>query len=466
MFKGKLYSEQIPAAEFVCNKKKVLLAWEEGTGKTIISIAAIDKLFELKKAKKALIICLAPNAWQWDDKVQEFSDLNVTWVRPKDKDTRQYDNVTDGSVYIVSYNIFRNDFHKLSLVDWDIVVADEAEEFSSPKSKTRKLLLALNRETNPTYRWALTGTAISKRLEQLYSIMYWVEKSFLPPWPEFERRHIVRDHFGRIRTYKGLKSLHCYIQNRVSRKGHKDMEGKLPKLLPKVHFFPKTKEYKDIEDELLKLLDEMVKTIRVDSEGNIVTQKGHKADNRIREAEESLLAFKCPHAFKLLSKTYEENSAHRHLVFSRLKGPLNNLELLLTEAGIPTFRYTGDERTGEEKKENVNRFEREGGLLLGSHAAARGLDLPFLTHVTHIDVPKSHGIHSQRNKRGIRRGSKIKSVVANYLVIEYSVEHYYLEQTKREGKLHSAVFEGTADTVEIRPQSLRQFLNEGRIPKS
>lgn len=458
MFTGTLYPKQKEAAALLANKRRAMLAWEQGTGKTIISIAVVAKLFQLKKIKRVLIVVPPNITWQWEQKFHEFSDLKPKKVTREEH--RDWD-VREGDIYIVSYNLFRNDIESIIRTEWDFVLTDEAQEYRSVKSVTSKCLKRLNRTSKPTYRIPLTGTAISTKLEELYNILYVMEPGFLPPWPEFEKLHIVRNAFGAITDYKNLQPLHKYIQQRVDRKTHKDMEGELPKILPIVHTIEATDEYKAIQNNLLNALDDYVGNLEFTSEGEIKIGKGRsKVSRSFHEARQALQPpEKLDYAVKLIKRILEENPSNRIVIFNFYKAPIADLELRLQLEGVSCVRFTGDE-SSEEKQENVYWFKHSPDIrvLLCSNAGATGLDLPFANYLINLDIPLSYGLLDQRIKRITRVGSKFKSVVVHYLVMDDSIEMFFMNIVGLEERLAKAVLEGGEDEITIRPESLREFI--------
>lgn len=472
MFTGTLFPKQKPAAAFLCNKRRALLAWEQGTGKTIISLAAAEKLLEVGKAKRVLVIGPGSFLWQWEDKIKEFTNSSVTLVTAKNnkagKRTREYENHTT-TYTLVPYSLFRRDYERLrdaAVGRWDIVICDEAQEFRNNQTKTHNLLKDFNREVNPRYRWALTGTSITNKLEDLYSILFWVEKTFLPPWPVFEERHIVRDSFKAICGYKDLKSLNIYLQHKVDRKTEKDMAGQLPKIRPQVHKLEQTKEYKNAQATLLNHLQTMVDNLEFDDEGNL---KGSQRDSGVSKAFSAVrLALsgevKLKYATKLIKDLTNENSSNKFVCFSFYKEPINQLAELLHEAGFNTYRFTGDEDS-EAKRENVKQFHNDPrGVLLCSNAGAAGLDLPFANQLINLDVPFAFGTLDQRIKRIVRASSKFQTAVVHYLIMEDSMEEFYFMVVDRKGQLQAAVLDKSdIDEVVVRPMSLRQYLTGERV---
>jgi SNF2 family DNA or RNA helicase len=460
MFKGQLYDIQKEAAQFLCAKKRALLAWEQGTGKTVISIAAADKLLELGYIKNVLIITLPSLVWQWEEKIKDLTTHDVKVALPSRKSTRDYDTDEAHPIFVTSYSLFRKDYDQIASKSWDLVICDEAQQFKNSASKTAKQIKKLNVACKPTYRWALTGTAISNKLEELYSIMYWVDKDFLPAWPAFEKRHIVRSPYTKqIQKYKGLKELSAYLTKKLHRGTQKDLQGKMPELLPPVHhYLDKTKELKNAEHELLSSLDDLV--IRINDSNGSISNHDARVTKAFQEVKNLLVSEeKIDYAIALAANILKENPENRVVIFSFHKSPLYELKRTFKQNGIDAFTFTGDE-TGEEKRQAVQAFKEKSSVLLCSSAGEAGLDLPFANYLIHMDVPFSFASLDQRSKRITRAGSKHKFAVVHYLMIKDSMEEFYYQVVRRKEQLAEATYgKGTQDEVAIKPQSLRQFLD-------
>lgn len=456
MFKGDLYETQKVGAQFLCAKKTAVLAWEQGTGKTVIAIASAEKLLELGLVEKILIVAPSSIAWQWEEKINEFTDTGVTLIHAKSKERDTYETHTPYT--ITSYPLFRRDYEAIQGQRWDVVICDEAQEFKNNRSKTAKLLKKLNALVNPKYRWALTGTVISNKLEELYSIMYWVDKTFFPSWPEFEKRHLVRNpNTNAIVRYKALKHIAEHLPKRLDRKTQKQL-GDMPSLVHSFFYVEKDKQLVKAEQVLLECLDELV-NVQLNSEGNLT---GHSPEvSRAFSEVKQLLAQ--PNKLQLardsIAAVLEENPANRVVVFSHYKEPLRALQELLTEKTIQSYFFTGDQ-TAEEKQQSIKNFRTNQSVLLCSDAGKAGLDLPFANYLFHIDIPFSYEVLDQRNKRITRASSEFVTVKANYLVVKNSFEEYYYRVVKAKERLSEAVYHGGTDEVTMKTESLRGFLND------
>lgn len=457
MFNGQLFDIQVPAAEKLVNKKKFLLAHEQGCGKTVIALAAAEKLFELNLARNALIVCPTSLGWQWAQQIETFTDTPCYLAEAKDKSSRVYRPGKGPNYSIVPYSLFRRDYDRIAGQPFDIFIADEAQEFKNNQAKISQLLKRFNVKQNPKYRWALTGTAISNRLEELYSIFYWIDASFLPNWPTFEKTHIVRNDLGIIYKYKNLKGLNEYLQHRMDRRTHADLKGKVPRILEQTYKVEPDKAYLVAQEKLLVSLDKVARDLQFDNEGNL---KGIRRDAGISRDFSALRRYlselKLRTAVEIIERLLAENPENRIVVFSFYKAPLHNLQARL---GNSSVRFTGDE-SSDEKQRAIMAFSPEGTarVLLASNAGSAGLDLPFANYVIHLDIPFSYGILDQRTKRITRVSSIFSHVVAIYLIVDNSIEDFYYQVVKNREKLAKAVTEGGDDEVVVRTSSLRAYI--------
>ena len=68
MFTGQLKPYQVEGVDAMVDRKKMLVAYEMGLGKTCMTIAALEKLKE-DKDKPMLIICLSSLKYQWKKEI-------------------------------------------------------------------------------------------------------------------------------------------------------------------------------------------------------------------------------------------------------------------------------------------------------------------------------------------------------------------------------------------------------------
>ena len=74
MFKGELKPYQVDAVNKMVEKKKILVAYQMGLGKTPMTIAAIEELRKTRDVEETvLVLCLASLKYQWQKEIDKFT---------------------------------------------------------------------------------------------------------------------------------------------------------------------------------------------------------------------------------------------------------------------------------------------------------------------------------------------------------------------------------------------------------
>lgn len=280
MFTGKLHPYQVDAVQRIVEDQLLLVAFSMGTGKTVLTIAAVEELFGKGSVGCCLILVPATIKWQWAKALATFVDTPTRTVQLRSRKitvptedvcmvingTReqrhaQWQQVHAGATdyVIASYGSVLNDWRDLTMSPIDALVLDEAtaiKNFSAQTSKRIKKLL-------PPVRIALTGTPVENKPEEIFSIMEWVDSSLLGRWDLFDKAFIVRNHWGAVVRYRNLGILHDKLQRRMIRKSRTDPE--VAPYLPQVAEHTRSvaldsgtrRLYRHIQRDLLAALDDL-----------------------------------------------------------------------------------------------------------------------------------------------------------------------------------------------------------------
>ena len=211
MFKGTLLPYQPEAVDKMVDRHKVLVAYDLGLGKTVLTIAAVESLMDSGSIREpGLVICLSSLKYQWKHAIDKFTEGTskalVIDGTPK-KRAEQYAEAMDWQNSKVDYIIMNyeqvvNDWATVKNLPRGFIVCDEATAIKSFRSKRSK---AVKRMADAPFKFALTGTPIENgKPEELFSIMQFVDDSVLGRFDIFDKARFESSsiqYYGRDDNY-------------------------------------------------------------------------------------------------------------------------------------------------------------------------------------------------------------------------------------------------------------------------
>jgi len=160
-------------------KERALLADEMGLGKTIQGMAACALLHRLGKARRVLVVAPASLKTEWEEQIKKFTRLPLQLVFGS-QGTRNalYSQPEQPFFTICNYEqILRDSLTINTYLKPDIIVLDEAQRIKNWSSKTAQAVKRLNSR----YAFVLTGTPLENRIDELKSIIDFLDPSLLGP---------------------------------------------------------------------------------------------------------------------------------------------------------------------------------------------------------------------------------------------------------------------------------------------
>ncbi|HEY7866011.1 MAG TPA: helicase-related protein, partial [Psychromonas sp.] len=136
----------------------------------------------------------------------------------------------------------------------------------------------------------------------------------------------------------------------------------------------------------------------------------------------------------LQQQVKEEEQQQKVIVFVKTRERLTELVAQLAELQIPCT-YLRGEMDQEKRNLALNQF-RAGkiNILIATDVAARGIDVPDITHVINYDMPRSADVYVHRigrTARGGKKGIAISLVEAHDVDMLAKVERYTDQVIKR-----------------------------------
>ncbi|MEV5265212.1 DEAD/DEAH box helicase [Streptomyces werraensis] len=278
MFVGTLHPYQHDGVNRILSDRRLLVAYSMGTGKTVMTIAALEELLGRGEIRRCVILVPSSLKWQWAQAVAKFTDAPQRTVKIRGarltvpaedvcvvvngtpaKRRDQWLAAQHAEYIIASYGAVLHDWRALCAVWADALVLDEASAIKNFAAQTTKRVKKLR----PPVRIALTGTPVENRPEEVFSIMEWVDAAVLGRWDLFDKSYINRNWFGGVTSYKNLDLLHQRLTKAMIRKSRLDPEVAkyLPAVTETTHLVQLDKTtrsiYKAILADLQEAMDEL-----------------------------------------------------------------------------------------------------------------------------------------------------------------------------------------------------------------
>lgn len=365
-----------------------ILADDMGLGKTVSALAASLAL----KAQKVLIICPSTLRWNWEKEILKHLE-NASYVLI-DGNAKKRKKLweTDAIYYITSYELMLRDKELIQAYKWDMIVLDEATKIKNHKAQTTKEA----KELQATYKFALTGTPIENRLEELHSIMEWVRPGVFGSLYYFLDRYAIKDFFGSIIGYKpeGLAEIKHLVGPYILRRTKEEV---LPELPPKLYenrvvefTQAERRAYKQLTKEVMDdILEDIgggaVHTLRCKQFTSYPPILGMLSDGpKVRELQSIL----------------EEDNDHKYLVFSDFA------EIIKRLAETFNAPYIAGPVKKSERVKIIDAFNNDPKqkVLFSSGVGSYGVEITGADVVIHLDTPWNPAVKEQREDRSHRLG--------------------------------------------------------------
>lgn len=227
---AEMYGYQAQGAKFLSIMPSAILGDDMGTGKSKQSLDAAS----LIRADQILVLAPKTLCYNWLDEVQKWHPEWTVEVLPDGaKERKEYWSIGRDLPNVTIAN-----YEKLQRPDWpdkerwDVIICDEASRLKNSKTVTYKRVKRIAQNTR--YIWALTGTPLEIRVEELYSILSLLRPSVLGGFMRFKDAHLNTDWNGNVVGVKNLPLLRDRIAPFILRRTKKELRKQLqlPEKLP------------------------------------------------------------------------------------------------------------------------------------------------------------------------------------------------------------------------------------------
>lgn len=388
------FAYQFEGIGWLFSKGSALLADEMGLGKTMQAITAIRLLLRSGHVRRILLICPKPLIPNWQREFRMWAEeIPFVTVEGNAARRRIIWQMPTAPVLIANYELLTRDFEAFEEDErpkFDLVVLDEAQRIKNRESCTAQTARSLERKRS----WALTGTPIENRPEELASLFEFLE--VVPPrgTPDLRQlKRLSKDYI--LRRTKDL--VMTDLPPRLDRDEYLD-------LAPAQHYAYQVAEKQgviqldDMGDEItIQHVFELVLRLKQITNFDPLTGESAKLDRLMAEMEEI------------------SSSGGKAILFSQwtrcidwLDERLKRFGSLVYHGGVPT-----------KKREPILRqFEDDPNshlLLMSYGTGAVGLNLQFAGYVFLFDRWWNPAVEDQAINRAHRIGQKSPVIVTKFI---------------------------------------------------
>ncbi|MBO1346762.1 MAG: DEAD/DEAH box helicase [Hormoscilla sp. GUM202] len=472
-FRGELRPYQARGASWLAFLQRwglgACLADDMGLGKTIELIAFLLHLQERDALTgKTLLVCPTSVLGNWEREVKRFAPTLKTLVHHGEKRSKGKDfarTIKDRDLVITSYSLAFRDEKELATVEWQAVVLDEAQNIKNPSSKQSQAVRQLQTEL----RIALTGTPVENKLQELWSIMDFLNPGYLGTRQFFQRRFAMPiEKYGDPSSLQTLRSLvGPFILRRL--KTDRDIIQDLPEKQEMTVFCglspEQAKLYQQVVDKSLGQIDASDGLVRHGLIIALLTKLKQICNHPAQFRKQKTLtnpqqSSKLMRLESMLSEAMAEGD--RALIFTQFAEWCKLLKPYLEQQlGSEVLLLYGNTRK-QQREEIVDRFQQDPQgpkiMILSLKAGGVGLNLTRANHVFHFDRWWNPAVENQATDRAFRIG-QTRNVQVHKFVCSGTLEEKIHEMIESKKMLAEQVV-GTGEKwlTELDSDRLRDLL--------
>jgi superfamily II DNA or RNA helicase len=466
LLKVPLYPYQAEGALFALNAGRALIGDDMGLGKTIQAIAATEILAKHFGVSKVLVICPTSLKYQWQSEIARFAGRGSDAVRviAGGRAQRQIEYAQEDFCKITNYEKLKPDLDLIAAWAPELVIVDEAQRVKNWNTIAAR---ALKRIDSP-YAIVLTGTPLENKLEELISIVQFVDQHRLGPTWKLLHEHQMRDEAGRVTGYKRLDRIGQTLAPVMIRRRKSEVLLQLPGRTDQNLFVPMTEAQMVYHQENAEVVSKVIQRWR---RTKFLSDKDQRrltcALQNMRMSCNStyLLDLETDHGVKadelgaLLDGLLADPEA-KAVVFSQWTRTHEIVIRRLEARGLGYVSFHGGVPS-EKRPALVDRFrdDPQCRVFLSTDAGSTGLNLQHASTLINMDLPWNPAILEQRIGRIHRMGQKRPVHVINFVSVG-TIEEGMLSVLAFKRSLSAGILDGGASEISLGGSRLTRFMKD------
>ncbi|MHB8766606.1 MAG: DEAD/DEAH box helicase, partial [Deferrisomatales bacterium] len=429
------------------------LADDMGLGKTLQALALI-----LTRARNGPCLVVAPTSVcpNWAAEAQRFAPtLRPIVFGPGDRE-KTLARLQPFDLVLTSYGLLLQEAERLSAVDWEVAVLDEAQAIKNVAAKRSQAAM----ELKAGVKVITTGTPVENHLGELWNLFRFVNPGLLGSRESFQRRFAAPIEGGdRVAQARLKRLISPFLLRRTKSQVLEDLPPRT-EILHRVELGPEEAAlYEALRGRAVERLAEwegppLAKRFQVLAE--LMRLRRACCHPRLVLPETAVPSAKLEAFGEILDELVANR--HRALVFSQFVDHLTIVREYVESRGL-SYQYLDGSTPARDRKRRVDAFQAgEGQLFLISlKAGGLGLNLTAADYVVHLDPWWNPAVEDQASDRAHRIG-QTRPVTIYRLVARGTVEDKIVELHHKKRDLADSLLEDADGGGRLSAEDLLEIL--------
>ncbi len=461
--KVELFPYQFEGILFAAKAGRSILADEMGLGKTIQAITWALLLKKHFDTTKVVIICPTSLKYQWKAEIEKFTGMKSCVVEGNVLARKSIYKSDENYFKIVSYHVAGNDWNYINEMQPDIIILDEAQRIKNWRTAISRNI----KRIHSLYTMVLTGTPVENNIEELFSIVQYVNPYILGSLYHYLSEHQLKDESGKIVGYKGLNEIGHSLSNTMLRRTRKQVLKQLPSRMDKNLFIPITTEQYELHEQYA---DTVAKLVSKWKRFGFLTEKERQillnclnmmrmvCDSTFIIDQKTNYQTKLDELFNILDELFIEQDA-KVVIFSQWERMTRLIANGLKERKIKFENLHGSIPSKDREKLFTNfNNDPECRVFLSTDAGGVGLNLQSASNMINMDIPWNPAVLEQRIGRIYRMGQK-KNVSIINLIAQNTIEHKMISTLKFKTAIADGILDGGDDNIFAGDDKFNKFMH-------
>ena len=417
-----------------------VLGDEMGLGKTLQVIALMVDRAPLKQTPY-LVVAPLSLLENWRRELARFAPNLQSIVHHGAARTGRYSDLLKYDVVITSYGATISDLSLFEMIEWDLLVLDEAQNIKNP-SATRTISI---KQIPHKASIAVTGTPFENHLSDLWSILDFSMPGCLGDLSEFKSKY-PDDTSGAEKVEPILSAL--MIRRKVEEVAQ-DLPDKIVIPQPLAMDGPEAQRYEDTRQDILNSFDTKSATLAALTKLRMYCCHPFLLTGVDTPKDPTKVSTKYARFCELVEEIVDQNE--KVIVFTTYTDMFTIIQNDIPyRFNIPVDFINGS-TPAEQRQEKVDLFSNRSGaamLVLNPRAAGAGLNITAANHVIHYNLEWNPALEDQATARAFRRGQD-KTVFVYRLYFADTVEEIVNQKISNKRNMSEIAVVGSDGTEDV-----------------